>query len=88
MFRPLLCGISICAAIAAGVEAAPVAQPADSTLKSPASFTNEPNLTLNTTPLMLAEEPSDWDARAGDKLVLPFLHRDLGIVDERHCRPK
>jgi len=67
MLQRLLCGISLCAVIAAGAKAAPVtaaAEPVDSTVQIPAFLSKDPDLKLNTTPLMLADDAESFDRRS------------------------
>src|SRR5258706_3881630 len=67
MLQRLLCGISLCAVIAAGAKAAPVtaaAEPVDPMVQMPGFVTKDPDLTLKTTPLMLADEAESFNRRS------------------------
>src|SRR6266550_6168226 len=66
MLQRLMCGISLCAVIAAGARAAPVAaaEPVDSTVQMPAFLSKDPDLNLNTTPLMLADDAESFSRRS------------------------
>src|SRR5258706_13210747 len=67
MLQRLLCGISLCAVIAAGAKAAPVtaaAEPVDPIVQMPGFVTKDPDLSLKTTPLMLAAEAESFNRRS------------------------